>query len=122
LDGRDSEVVATDKAEGMAERTWVIRSGPVAEGFRIIETETRGTIVNGPTVDALADIRPSIEFQPIETPTRTASASPTETTAEPVASPTRTVPTTSSPGQPGFGGLAALAALASLALWRYRRR
>jgi hypothetical protein len=45
-------------AEQRAERTYVVPDGEFEDAFRVTRSGTRVTIVNGPTVDDLGDIRP----------------------------------------------------------------
>ncbi|MFD1599134.1 Hvo_1808 family surface protein [Halobellus rarus] len=45
-------------AEQRAERTYVVPDGEFEDAFRVTRSGTRVTVVNGPTVDDLDDIRP----------------------------------------------------------------
>ncbi|WP_435067360.1 Hvo_1808 family surface protein [Haloplanus sp. C73] len=87
--------------------TYVIESGEFADAFRIDRQGTRVTIVNGPTTDALADIRPRTQ-------------SDTDGGSDSMNSTTESEATeTGSTGleAPGFGALTALVAvLATIAL------
>jgi hypothetical protein len=47
-------------AEKVGPNTWVVESGPFADAFRVVRRGSNVTIVNAPTTDALADLRPGL--------------------------------------------------------------
>ncbi|MFC7081633.1 hypothetical protein [Halorussus caseinilyticus] len=47
-------------AERVGPNTWVVDSGPFADAFRVVREGANVTIVNAPTTDALADLRPGL--------------------------------------------------------------
>ncbi|MFC7135717.1 Hvo_1808 family surface protein [Halobaculum litoreum] len=104
----------------------VVPSGPFADAFYVDRDGTRVTIVNGPTVDDVRDIRPSLAPDPDATPT----ATPTDTTATVDAGddtgnnadsdPDTDGSTTETTGA-GFGVVVALAAVAAAGLLARRR-
>ncbi|MFB6090273.1 MAG: Hvo_1808 family surface protein [Halobellus sp.] len=51
-------ILAAHDAERRAENTYVVSEGKFADAFRVTRSGTRVTIVNGPTVSDLRDIRP----------------------------------------------------------------
>jgi PGF-CTERM protein len=106
-------------ANQLGPETYRIPDGSYADAFHVSRNGTRVTIVNGPQVDDLSEIRPGIEVK--ETTTRETTAATTErgvpnaTTAE--------TDTTTSDGISGFGiavALVAILALAALAAIRRR--
>jgi parallel beta-helix repeat protein len=48
-------------AERVGPNTWVIESGPFADAFRVVREGSNVTIVNAPTTDDLADLRPKLD-------------------------------------------------------------
>jgi hypothetical protein len=54
------EVLATHDAEARATGTHLVSEGPFADAFRVVRNGSRVTIVNGPTIDALAALRPGL--------------------------------------------------------------
>jgi hypothetical protein len=114
---------------------WLIDDGPYADAFRVVRRGDVVTIVNGPTTDALEQLRPREADGPV-TPTETTSGTPTDgrstSTSTSTISSDPSVETTGGPGTsptagggtPGFGIAVALAAIAivvgSMALLRRR--
>lgn len=108
-------------ARQVRESTWIIDNGPYANAYRVVRNEKRVTIVHGPTMQSLSELRPGIEDQPIEDPPtpRTPTATIEPRTMDP---PTQaTSPGTTAPGQPGFGLVVTVIALVLVGLAsRYR--
>ncbi|MFB6111206.1 MAG: Hvo_1808 family surface protein [Halobacteriaceae archaeon] len=65
-------VLAAHDARSTGQNTYVVPSGPFADAFRVVREGQRVTIVNAPTVEALADLRPNVSAP--GTPTRTTRA------------------------------------------------
>ena len=114
-------------ARPVGPQTWVIESGspanpePFADAFRVVRDGRTLTIVNGPEIDDLDDIRPSLPGQ-LEEPGTPTQEPPPGSPMEPEATPTEDGSLTEAPPQAGFGPLAAAAGLVGWLLFRRRRR
>ncbi|QLG28110.1 hypothetical protein HUG10_11335 [Halorarum halophilum] len=93
---------------------YVVPDGPFADAFLVVQNGTQIVVVNGPNVDAVKDIRPSLA-PPTETLSETATMAPgtdedpnggSDTTADPMPES----PTTETTGA-GFGFLVAVIAV-----------
>jgi hypothetical protein len=131
-------VLEANGANRQADSMYVIEEGPFADAFRVTHSGDTVTIVNGPTVDSLAEIRPrSIAETTAPPPSITATPSATATANSAGSTPTtgdgQSTPTTASPGEttggetdggagPGFGVLtmavAVLIAIGATGAWR----
>jgi PGF-CTERM protein len=124
--------------------TWVIESGRFADAFRVVQDDKTVTIVNGPTVESLGNIRPGSTDDVDEGTTAVTTGNATSTGASD--DPTTTAPSdeststeapddpataddeiTSTGGDsgstPGFGAVAAvLGLIAAVAVTMVRRR
>ncbi|WP_135854894.1 Hvo_1808 family surface protein [Halorussus salinus] len=69
-------------AERVAPNTWVVRSGPFADAFRVVREGSNVTVVNAPTVDALGDLRPGLGPESGERATATTTGARETTTGE----------------------------------------
>jgi hypothetical protein len=126
--------------ERTASGGYVIDDGPFADAFRVVHNGTRVTIVNGPTMTAVTQLRPdlaagstSATTNDTPTPTPTPSgpavddvtpATDDDDAASPTATPSPT-PTAAPDGSvttDGFGIAAVVAAVLVLALVARRRR
>jgi len=65
------EVLAAHNATRVGNATWVVPSGPFADAFRVSQNGSTVTVVNGPTVPALADIHPETAESTTTATTRT---------------------------------------------------
>ncbi|WP_433633841.1 Hvo_1808 family surface protein [Halomicrococcus sp. NG-SE-24] len=57
------ELLAGQNATRVGRNTWVVRRGGFEDAFHVVRDGKRVTIVNGPTVESLTEIRPSIEIR-----------------------------------------------------------
>ncbi len=113
------EILETHDARETTEGYYVVPSGPFEDAFLVVRNDTRVTIVNGPTVDAVKDIRPTLEptdasqTTPTATPVTTTSGGVTDDDSETEAS--RTPGPTETTGA-GFGFAVAIVAVGVAAL------
>ncbi|MFT4890945.1 MAG: hypothetical protein ACI9YT_001866 [Halobacteriales archaeon] len=111
--------VAVLKANGATrggQSVFVIEEGAFADAFRVVRDGDTVTIVNGPTVDALGEIRPRATDATPTATTASTEATPTPTDTEPRATTTASVGSTTPAADdggsvPGFGVVAAAIAL-----------
>lgn len=112
------EILKAQDAKRIENPTWVIKSGPFADAFRVVQQGNRVVIVNGPTVEALDALRPGLADRQTGDPTPTL-APPTETpTPGTTAARTRTTTTP----VPGFGIVVALIGLAIVLVLAHRKQ
>ncbi|MFB6198971.1 MAG: hypothetical protein ABEI52_12010, partial [Halobacteriaceae archaeon] len=122
-------ILRAQGAHQYGSNTWVIEDGNFADAFHVVREGLTVTIINGPTVSSLTDIRPSISVN--RQTTATMSTTTTTTTTTTITTTTKTSTTTSSTsttttsttsnGQAGFAVLASVIALALSILIRRRR-
>ncbi|WP_137286517.1 Hvo_1808 family surface protein [Halorussus salinisoli] len=73
------ELLRGEGAERVGPNTWVVDSGPFADAFRVVRRGANVTIVNAPTVEALADVRPELARSANATTTGEATTAGEET-------------------------------------------
>lgn len=54
------QVLEAHDARSLGNGTYVVEDGPFEDAFRVVRNDTQVTIVNGPTVEALAELRPGL--------------------------------------------------------------
>lgn len=69
------QVLDAHDARFLGNGTYVVDEGPFADAFRVVRNDTRVTIVNGPTVEALAELRPSLAGDGVPTDRATSTTS-----------------------------------------------
>ncbi len=114
-------ILRAHDAERRADGIRVIPDGPFADAFRIVRTGTRVVVVNGPTPEAVDDLRPGLA----DGTARAAAGSSADGGTAGVDEDRDAPAGPSDVVAPGLGPLAVLAALAALAaaaLVRRRRR
>jgi hypothetical protein len=110
-------VLEANGATRVGESVRLIEDGPFADAFRVTRIADTVTIVNGPTVDALAAIRPrSTDATTVPATTTMASTTAsTPTDRQPTATTSTSVETTDDASEdgtvPGFGAVVAVVAL-----------
>jgi len=123
------QILSTHDAVRYGPNTYVVDVQPFADAFHVVQDGTTVTIVNGPTVAALTDIRPSITVDAYDTTTTTSTTTTTATTSTTTASTTTTTETASTTtttdsgaSGPGFGVAATLVAVVAALLVAARVR
>jgi len=111
--------------------TYLLEDDAFADSFRVVRTETRVVIVNGPTEQSLSELRPGLidtDDPPETTPDPTSTADSTslvDGSRDDATSGTDSddaSPTTPDSGQRGLGLLVGLLALVGVTLALARRR
>jgi len=109
-------VLEANGATRGGQSVFVIEEGPFADAFRVVRDGDTVTIVNGPTVGALGEIRPRATDATPTATTESTDPTPTPTDTEPPNTTSVSAETTDSPAEdggsvPGFGVVAAVVAL-----------
>ncbi|MFB6105073.1 MAG: Hvo_1808 family surface protein [Halobacteriaceae archaeon] len=127
------QILQTHDAMRYGPNTYVVERQPFADAFHVVQDGTTVTIVNGPNVSALTDIRPSITIDQYQTTTTTTTTqttttqttkttTTTATTTESTTATTEPTTTTSGATGPGLGlAITVTAILVAIVLARGRR-